>query len=68
MENKRAVGVQYERHGVPRLAFAYNEVILCAGTYLSPVILMNSGIGPAEQLREAKVDSFAIFDIWFCNN
>ena len=30
-------------------------VVLCAGTYGSPVILMRSGIGPAEHLRSASV-------------
>jgi len=30
-------------------------VILCAGTYSSPLILMRSGIGPADHLREVGV-------------
>lgn len=31
------------------------RVVLCAGTYGSPVILMRSGIGPAQQLRDVGV-------------
>jgi choline dehydrogenase len=31
------------------------EVVLCAGTYGSPAILMRSGIGPARHLREVDV-------------
>jgi choline dehydrogenase len=47
----RAVGVDYRRRG--RLARAEGaEVILCGGTINSPQLLMLSGVGPADHLRE----------------
>jgi choline dehydrogenase len=45
----RAVGV--EVHGGETIAA--DEVILCAGAYLSPALLLRSGIGPAHSVREA---------------
>ncbi|CAG7734017.1 unnamed protein product [Allacma fusca] len=50
-EGKRAIGVQYEHHGIPKTAFVSKEVILSAGAYLSPVILIRSGVGPKEQVQ-----------------
>ncbi|WP_188194804.1 GMC family oxidoreductase [Nonomuraea sp. SYSU D8015] len=38
---------------------AAREVILCAGTPLSAVLLLRSGLGPADDLREAGVDVVA---------
>ncbi|MEC9431919.1 MAG: choline dehydrogenase [Pseudomonadota bacterium] len=48
---RRAVGVVFERRGVVETAHAAREVILCAGAYESPHLLLLSGIGPADQLR-----------------
>ncbi len=51
IESGRAVGVDYRHYG--RLARAdAHEVILCGGTINSPQLLMLSGIGPADHLRE----------------
>lgn len=36
-----------------------DEVIVCGGTYGSPAILMRSGIGPAEDLRDLGIDVVA---------
>ena len=52
MEGKRAVGVHYEVHGKRQLAQARREVILSAGAYGSPQILMLSGIGDPVQLAQ----------------
>ena len=52
-EGRRATGVRYRgRRGGEKVARAQGEVILAAGALASPHLLMLSGIGPAEQLRE----------------
>ena len=49
-EGERAVGVEVSRDGRVEEIRAEREVILAAGTYQSPVLLMLSGIGPEDQL------------------
>jgi choline dehydrogenase len=49
-EGTRAVGVEISRNGQVEEVRAQREVILSAGSYQSPVLLMLSGIGPAEDL------------------
>jgi choline dehydrogenase len=51
-EGTRAVGVEYLKDGQVHVARARNEVILSAGTYGSPQLLMLSGIGPAADLSK----------------
>jgi choline dehydrogenase-like flavoprotein len=51
-----ARGVRYrDRRGRQQTARAEREVILAAGALVSPQLLMLSGIGPAEQLREHQI-------------
>lgn len=50
LEGSRAVGVEVDQHDTTRQIRAQREVILSAGAYQSPQILMLSGIGPAEEL------------------
>jgi len=53
---KRAIGVEYLRDGKVERVHADREVVLCAGTYNSPQLLMLSGIGPADHLRSVGID------------
>ena len=50
IESGRAVGVEYTHEKEIRTAFADAEVILAAGTYITPKLLMLSGIGEADSL------------------
>ncbi|MBM9507462.1 GMC family oxidoreductase [Actinacidiphila acididurans] len=47
----RVTGLAYVRDGRYEYARAEREVIVCAGAFESPHLLMLSGIGPAGQLR-----------------
>jgi choline dehydrogenase-like flavoprotein len=49
-DGDRAVGVEISRDGQVEVLRARREVILAAGAYQSPVLLMLSGIGPEDQL------------------
>jgi choline dehydrogenase len=53
---KRATGVEFLRFGELRELRAAREVILCAGAYQSPQLLMLSGIGPGDHLRPLGID------------
>ncbi|CEL53828.1 hypothetical protein RSOLAG1IB_06609 [Rhizoctonia solani AG-1 IB] len=56
-ENKRAIGVEFARNkDAPRYrARARKEVVLSAGAVHTPHILMNSGIGPVDELKKHNV-------------
>ena len=49
-DGTRAAGVEIARRGKVERVLAERDVILSAGAYQSPVLLMLSGIGPAEDL------------------
>lgn len=51
-ENGRAVGVEYRKDGKTETARAEREVLVAAGTYNTAKLLMLSGIGPADHLRQ----------------
>jgi choline dehydrogenase len=55
VERGRAVGVEYRQHGQTQVARAEREVILAGGAINSPQLLMLSGIGPADHLRQVGV-------------
>ncbi|WP_299949878.1 choline dehydrogenase [uncultured Ruegeria sp.] len=52
IEDKAAKGVRYVQGGREVAATARREVVLSAGAFNSPTILLHSGVGPAAQLRE----------------
>ena len=65
-KNKRAIGIEYQkgrnlygacpepaaRDGAPGRAFARREVILAAGAFNTPQLLMLSGVGPPRELAK----------------
>ena len=51
-DGTRAVGVEFQQGGRLRKAHADREVILSGGSINSPQLLLLSGVGPADQLRE----------------
>jgi choline dehydrogenase-like flavoprotein len=57
-----AYGVEYDRHGERRVAYATKEVILSAGAISTPKILMLSGIGPKDHLTEMGVSDYKLMD------
>ncbi|MEA2423545.1 MAG: choline dehydrogenase, partial [Thermoleophilaceae bacterium] len=56
IERGRAVGVAGARLGEPFEALAEREVIVSAGAYNSPQLLMLSGVGPAEHLASREIE------------
>ena len=56
LEGKKAVGVQYTKGLNTTQVFAKNEIILSAGTFQSPQLLMLSGIGEASELKKHSID------------
>lgn len=51
IENNRAKGVQYDHQGASKMAHAGREILVSAGAFQSPQLLMLSGVGPADHLR-----------------
>ncbi len=58
IEDKKAVGIEYEKNGELKQAFA-DEVVLSAGPIGSPHLLMLSGLGRREQLEAVGIDVIA---------
>jgi choline dehydrogenase-like flavoprotein len=52
VENGRAVGVEYSHKGQTIVVSANKEVLLSAGAFQSPQVLMLSGIGPRQELEK----------------
>ncbi|MGY3505070.1 GMC family oxidoreductase [Bradyrhizobium sp. USDA 4471] len=63
MERSVAVGVEYAEGGDTKRVEACREVVLSAGAYGSPKLLMLSGIGPADEI--AAVGITPIIDLPF---
>ena len=56
MTGKSVDGVEFTHKGRRKTAAAFRETILAGGPINSPQLLMLSGIGPEEHLRDADVD------------
>lgn len=54
-DNRRAFGVKLDQRGKVQEVIARREIILSAGAYMSPAILLRSGVGPKKQLSELKI-------------
>ena len=55
LEGTRAIGVEAERHG-EILKLTAGEVVLCSGGIKTPQLLLLSGIGPANHLRQHGIE------------
>jgi len=55
-DGARAAGIEFSQRGRSRAARARERVILAGGPINSPQLLMLSGIGPADHLREHGLD------------
>ncbi|MYU10940.1 choline dehydrogenase [Streptomyces sp. SID8361] len=60
MEGSKATGVAYLRDGTEHVARADGEVVLSGGVVNSPQLLMLSGIGPSDVLREHGIDAAVV--------
>jgi choline dehydrogenase len=56
LETGRAAGVEILRNNELQTVRAEREVIVCAGAYHSPHLLLLSGIGPADELRALGIE------------
>ena len=56
LSGTRAVGVEYEHRGRHSRLHAEREVVLAAGAFNSPKLLLLSGIGPADELRRIGIE------------
>jgi choline dehydrogenase len=54
-DGRRAIGVRWRQGGEARSARCRGEVILAAGAIGSPQLLLLSGVGPAEHLRQCGI-------------
>jgi choline dehydrogenase-like flavoprotein len=59
LQGDRAIGVSIHRDGQEKTLFSTREIILAAGAYGSPQILMLSGIGPTEELARFGIPTTA---------
>src|ERR1019366_7938904 len=55
-EGNRAVGVRYVDNGIAREIRVHGEVVLASGTIQTPALLMRSGVGPGQHLRDCGID------------
>ncbi|GAB4187963.1 MAG: choline dehydrogenase [Thermoflexibacter sp.] len=54
-EGKKAVGVEFEQGGQIKTEKANSEILLCAGAFQSPQLLMLSGVGRGQDLQQFNI-------------
>ena len=60
IEKNKAIGVEYRNSkGELKKKFADKEIILAAGSFITPKLLMLSGIGNAEELKKYEIPCIA---------
>jgi len=59
IEHGRAVGVAYRQVGKDHMVRTDGEIVLAAGAFQTPQLLMLSGLGPADHLRKHELDVLA---------
>lgn len=59
IEKGRAIGVEYQHGGKLKTAHASAEVVVAAGAFGTPKLLMLSGIGPDAQLRTLGIQTLS---------
>ena len=69
IEKGRAIGVEYEQGGEVCRAMAEREVILSSGAFNSPQLLLLSGVGPADELKDVGITPVSMmakpwFPLW----
>ncbi len=55
-EGQQAIGVEYVRKNKKEKAYAEKEIILSAGAFQSPQLLMLSGVGDGNELKSKGID------------
>ena len=63
LDGTRATGVEFARAGTVETVHAQREVLLSCGALSSPALLMHSGIGPADHLRELGIPVIAALPV-----
>jgi choline dehydrogenase len=56
VRGRRCTGVEYIHDGKPTWAGAGTDVVLAAGAVDSPRLLLLSGIGPSDELRDVRIE------------
>ena len=56
LNKKQATGVTFRRKGKDHFVRCRNEIILSAGAFGSPKLLMHSGVGPSEMLKKFDIN------------
>ena len=51
LEGKKAIGITYQKGNQIVTAYGNREIILAAGAFNSPALLLRSGIGPGDELQ-----------------